>query len=76
MGTVARALVIVLLALGTVGFGACALMSGAYGLIEPKARILLLLSLLMVGLMLLCIWGFRRLGRRHAVKPPPAPPPA
>lgn len=65
-----RAIAIVLLALGVAGFGLCSVSAGLYALLSRGEGVFIAMSLATAVLTVLCVLGFRKLGRR-----PPAPPP-
>lgn len=70
-----RVMVIVLLAFGVVGFGACALCASVYGLTARNASEFLGIAFAAAVLTGLCIWGIRRLRLGRGAPAPDGPPP-
>lgn len=73
-----RAIAIVLLAVGVAGFGLCSVSAGLWALLSRREPVFIAMSLGTAVLCVLCVLGFRKLGRKPPKPPdrPPAPPPA
>lgn len=69
----ARALVIILLALGVAGFGLCSVSAALYAMLVRSDAVFVGMSLGTLVLTVLCVLGFRAMARKPPAKAPPPP---